>query len=119
MARNSAKNMADMLISIKDDPACKSLAGSLESLNTLQIALDKETITQDEITWNQNRRSRYELLVQLDQAQAAGDIALVSSYESSLRTIQLEMGNLEEATYRRNQNLKKLLIAQQIGRAHV
>ncbi len=113
LARNSAKNMADMLISIKDDPACKSLAGSLESLNTLQIALDKETITQDEITWNQNRRSRYELLVQLDQAQAAGDIALVSSYESSLRTIQLEMGNLEEATYRRNQNLKKLLIAQQ------
>ena len=112
-ARSSAKSLANALITMKDDPACKSLAGALDSLNTLQTVLDKETMTYEELEWESQKRTRFELLVQLQDAQNNNDAALVTSYEASLRDVQLRMGVLERRNELQKKDLRQRLIAQQ------
>ena len=114
-ARSSAKSLSAILVAIKDDPACKSLAGSLNQLDTLQTVLSKESLSYEDLEWEEKKRSRYEILMQLQEAQGAAvpDAGLISSYESSLRDIQVRMGVLEARSHAQKKDLRQRLVAQQ------
>lgn len=128
-ARNSAKNLSSILSSIKDDPACKSISSSLQQLQTLQMVLDNNSLSHDDLDYEQKKRQRYEYLMQLQSTKMGStppadpilnpnpspvvDTALVGQLESSLRDLQIQIGSLETKREASNRNRKEGQFTQQ------
>jgi hypothetical protein len=114
-ARTSARNLSDVMVAVKDDPACQSLASSIAQLNGLQRVLSKETLTFADIEYAKKKRERFDILMQLKDANEdpTGNASLISTLESSLRTSQLALGQIETERDVSRDNLRDRLVTQQ------
>lgn len=114
-ARSSARNLSDVMVAVKDDPACQSLASSIAQLNSLQRVLSKETLSIADVEYARKKRERFEILMQLKDANMdpITNAALISTLEDSLRSNQLFLGQVETERDVTRNNLRDRMVTQQ------
>ncbi len=92
---------ADALISVlqkaKQDPACASLSGTLGRLNLMSEQLTRyqnQDNSKNDLALGYQRK-REELLLQLTASQDRGELDLVTVIQGELRSLQLQMSELQ------------------------
>ncbi len=106
----AARSLETMLQGIKDDPNCQSLASSLQSVRSLQTALDRHLQNgESSAQIMADRRERHEILLQM---QNSPDPATQQELASALRRIEIQIARGEE-TQDRNQSHQRDRLATQ------